>query len=80
MFWLNEAQLARLERCFSQRHDKPRVDDSHMLSGIIFINFRGLQGCEACAVSRSGCEGAIQLGEIVDLVELMSLNNDGERG
>ena len=77
MFWLNEAQLARLERCFSQRHDKPHIDDRHMLSGIIFINFRGLQGCEACAVSRSGGEGAIQRGKIVALVQLMSLNNDG---
>ncbi|ASP20074.1 transposase [Antarctobacter heliothermus] len=42
LFWLSEAQLARLEPCFPKSHGKPRVDDLCQLSGIIFVNRNGL--------------------------------------
>ena len=40
LFWLTEAQMARLEPLFPKSHGKPRVDDRRVLSGIIFINCR----------------------------------------
>lgn len=38
LFWLTDAQMARLEPFFPTSHRKPRVDDRRILSGIIFIN------------------------------------------
>ncbi|SIT10211.1 Putative transposase of IS4/5 family [Roseivivax lentus] len=42
LFWLSDAQMARLEPYFLKSHGKPRVDDRRVLSGIIFINRNGL--------------------------------------
>ena len=41
LFWLSDAQMARLEPFFPKSHGKPRVDDRRVLSGIIFINRNG---------------------------------------
>ncbi|MBL4693730.1 MAG: transposase, partial [Magnetovibrio sp.] len=41
LFWLSDAQMARLEPYFPKSHGKPRVDDRRVLSGIIFINRNG---------------------------------------
>ena len=38
LFWLTDAQMARLEPFFPASHGKPRVDDKRVLSGIVFIN------------------------------------------
>lgn len=35
LFWLSNAQMARLEPYFPKSHGKPRVDDRRVLSGII---------------------------------------------
>ena len=42
IFWLTDAQIARLEPFFPKSHGKPRVDDRRVLSGIIFIDRNGL--------------------------------------
>ncbi|WP_135501424.1 IS5 family transposase [Roseovarius aestuariivivens] len=42
LFWLTDAQIARLKPYFPKSHGKPRVDDRRVLSGIIFINRNGL--------------------------------------
>jgi transposase len=47
LFWLSEAQMARLEPFFPKPHGKPRVDDRRVLSGIIFINRNGLRWRDA---------------------------------
>ena len=47
LFWLTEAQVARLEPYFPKSHGKPRVDDRRVLSGIIFINRNGLRWRDA---------------------------------
>ena len=47
LFWLTEAQMARLQPFFSKSHGKPRVDDRRVLSGIIFINRNGLRWRDA---------------------------------
>jgi transposase len=47
LLWLTDARMARLSRFFPKSHGKPRVDDRRVLSGIIFINRRGLGQCEA---------------------------------
>ena len=47
LFWLTDAQMARLERFFPKSHGKPRVDDRRVLSGIIFINRNGLRWRDA---------------------------------
>jgi len=49
LFWLSDAQMARLKPFFSKSHGKPRVDDRRVLSGIIFINRNGLRWCDAPA-------------------------------
>lgn len=38
LYWLSEDQMARLRPFFPKSHGKPRVDDRHIPSGIIFIN------------------------------------------
>ena len=47
LFWLTEAQMARLEPFFPKSHGKPRVDDRRVLSGIIFVNRNGLRWRDA---------------------------------
>ncbi len=47
LFWLTDAQMARLEPFFPMSHGKPRVDDRRVLSGIIFINRNGLRWRDA---------------------------------
>ena len=47
LFWLTDAQMARLRPFFPTSHGKPRVDDRRVLSGIIFINRNGLRWCDA---------------------------------
>jgi transposase len=47
LFWLTEAQMARLRLYFPKSHCRPRVDDRRVLSGIIFTNRNGLRWCDA---------------------------------
>jgi len=47
LFWLSDAQMARIEPFFPKSHGKPRVDDKRVLSGIIFINRNGLRWRDA---------------------------------
>ena len=47
LFWLTDAQMARLRPFFPNPHGKPRVDDPRVLSGIIFINRSGLRWRDA---------------------------------
>lgn len=47
LYWLSEAQMARLRPFFPKSHGKPRVDDRRVLSGIIFVNRNGLRWCDA---------------------------------
>lgn len=47
LFWLTDAQMARLQPFFPKSHGKPRVDDRRMQSGIIFINRNGLRWRDA---------------------------------
>ena len=49
LFWLTDTQMARLEPFFPKSHGKPRVDDRHVLSGIIFINRNDLRCRDAPA-------------------------------
>lgn len=49
LFWLTDAQMARLEPFFPKSHGKPRVDYRRVLSGIIFINRNGLTWRDAPA-------------------------------
>lgn len=43
LFWLDDAQMARLEPFFPKSHSRPLVDDRSALTGIIFINRDGLR-------------------------------------
>ncbi len=47
LFWLLDAQTARLRPFVPKSHGKPRVDATCVLSGIIFINRNGLRWCDA---------------------------------
>jgi transposase len=47
LFWLTEAQMARLRPFFPKSHGRPRVDDLRVLSGIIFVNRNGMRWCDA---------------------------------
>lgn len=47
LFWLSDAQTARLEPYFPKSQEKPRVDGRRVLSGIIFINRNGLSWRDA---------------------------------
>ena len=47
LFWLTDAQMARLAPFFPKSHGKPRVDDRRVLSGIIFIIRNGLRWRDA---------------------------------
>ena len=50
LFWLTEAQMARLQPFFPKSHCKPRVDDRRVLSGIIYVKKNGLQWKDAPSV------------------------------
>ena len=41
LFWLTDEQMDRLRAYFPKSHDKPRVDDRRVLSGIVFVNRNG---------------------------------------
>ena len=43
LYWLSEAQMARLRPYFPKSHGAPHVDDRRVLSGIILINRNGLR-------------------------------------
>lgn len=47
LFWLSDAQMARLEPVFPKSHGKPRVDDRRVLRGIILFNCNGLRWRDA---------------------------------
>ena len=47
LFWLSEAQIARLTPHFPKSHGRSPVDDRRVLSGIIFIIRHGLRWCDA---------------------------------
>ena len=47
LFWLTDAQIARMAPFFPKSHGKPRVDDRRVLSGIIFIIRNGLRWRDA---------------------------------
>ncbi len=47
LFWLSEAQLARLSAHFPLAHGVPRADDRRVISGIIFVIRNGLRWCDA---------------------------------
>ena len=47
LFWLTDAQMARLQPFFPQSHGKPRVDGRPVSSGIVFINRNGLRWRDA---------------------------------
>ena len=47
LYWLSDAQMAKLEPFFPKSHGKPRVDDRRVLSGIVFINRNGLRWRDA---------------------------------
>jgi transposase len=47
LFWLTDARMARLEPFFPKGSCKPRVDDRRLPSGIVFINRKGVQRCDA---------------------------------
>ena len=47
LFWLSDAQMARLRPYFPRSHGRPRVDDRRVLSGIIFVNRNGLRWRDA---------------------------------
>ena len=49
LYWLSDAQMARLRPFFPKSHGKPRVDDKRVLSGIIFLNRNGLRWRDAPA-------------------------------
>lgn len=51
LYWLSDAQMAKLEPFFPKSHGKPRVDDRRVLSGIIFINRNGLRWRDAPVLS-----------------------------
>ena len=47
LYWLSDAQMAKLEPFFPKSHGRPRVDDRRVLSGIVFINRNGLRWRDA---------------------------------
>jgi transposase len=52
LFWLTDAQMARLEPFFPKSHGKARADNQRVLSAIIFINRKGLRWRDAPAADR----------------------------
>lgn len=46
-YWLSDTQMAKPEPFFPKSHRKPRLNDSWVMSGIIFINRNGLRWRDA---------------------------------
>ena len=46
LYWLSEAQMDWLRPYFPKSRGRVRVDDSRVLSEIIFINCNGLRWCD----------------------------------
>lgn len=44
--WLTEEQMERLRPFFPKSYGRPRIDDKRVLSGIIFVNRKGLRWCD----------------------------------
>ena len=49
-FWLNQAQLERIEPYFPLSHGVPRVDDRRVVSGIVHVIRNGLRWRDAPGV------------------------------
>ena len=49
LYWLSDAQMAKLIAFFPKSHGKPRVDDKRVLSGIPFIDRNGWPALARCA-------------------------------
>ena len=49
LFWLSEAQMARMAPFFPRSRGRARVDDRRVLSGIVFVNRNGLRWRDAPA-------------------------------
>ncbi len=47
LFLLTDQRMERQKPFFLESHGKPRVEDRHVLSGIICINRNGLRWCDA---------------------------------
>jgi len=47
LFWLTDAQIARLSPFFPKSRGRARVDDRRVLSGIVFVNSNGLRWRDA---------------------------------
>jgi transposase len=47
LYWLTNEQMARLQPYFPKIHGKPPVDDRRVLSGIVFVNRKGLRWRDA---------------------------------
>lgn len=47
LYWLSDAQMAKLEPFFPKSHGKPRVDVRHVLSELVFIDRNGLRWRDA---------------------------------
>lgn len=43
LFWLADAQMARLEPYFPKSNGKPRFDNGRVLRGIVFVERNGLR-------------------------------------
>lgn len=50
LFWLTDAQMAKLKPFFPKFHGQPRVEDKRVLIGIIFINRNGVRWGRACGI------------------------------
>lgn len=53
VYWLTDEQMERLEPYIPKSHGKPRVDDWRVLSGIVFVNRKGLRWRDAPGEYRS---------------------------
>lgn len=47
LYWLTDDQIERLRPFYPKSHGKPRVDDRRVLSGIVFVNRKGLRWRDA---------------------------------
>ena len=47
LYWLNDAQMARLAPYFPKSHSKPLIDDRRVLIGISFVNRNDLRWQDA---------------------------------
>ena len=49
LFYLSESQMERISPFFPRSHGAPRVDDRHVVSGILYVIKHGLQWKDAPA-------------------------------